>query len=76
VALLRIFDGAAAVRGAPLRWPPVFVIVLLVQDQTNKPQHWSRTELDAELARELYDTAVAEFIAEDEPEPSFVSGGV
>jgi hypothetical protein len=57
--------------------PPLFVIVLYVHDRGQKAQHWTRTELEPDVARELYDQAVSEFIAKPfESEPSFIDGAV
>lgn len=65
VALLSVTDLSLGFRN-----PPIFLVVLYVRERGKKPQHWSRTELEPDVARELYDQAVAEF-AGPESEPSF-----
>lgn len=51
------------------QWPvsmmrsPVYVVTLHVHDRADKPQTWARTDLAPDVARELYDVAVAEFIS-------------
>lgn len=65
VALLELVDDAAP--SAALQMPPLYVVALYVHDRAGKPQHWSRTEAQPNVARELYDVALAEFIFPEEP---------
>jgi hypothetical protein len=63
VALLEQTDYLDMTRAGEAVTRSLYIVTLVVHDRAGKAQTWARTDLDPSVARELYDVAVAEFIA-------------
>ena len=64
VALLELRDVDVSEALASVAVPPLYVVVFSLEARPGKRDHWSRTETDPEVARELYDRGVLDHVSE------------